>query len=257
MTHHHLSTQPPVLTPDSAEFYFWLRHARRSEDPIVVLNAGVGRVAWALAQHTQHMRIVAVEADDDMRQRGMAQRPAKSVELRWLAGDATNFSGTPKAGMIVLPDYAFQQLLTLNAQQAALRHIHQRLQIGGKLVLLLDVPDIQALAASQQSASNPLQRLPPLTDPTTGQLIYVWQSREYHISEQTASTHLIYELVDESGQTVRRWHHSSQQAYFWPRETQLLLEGMKFDIEACYGGWNDEPLDDRSTIQVWVARKGI
>lgn len=257
MRHHHLSAESALLTPDSAEFYFWLRHARRSEDPIVVLNAGVGRVAWALAQHTQHMRIVAVEADDDMRQTGIAQRASKGLELRWLAGDATNFSLTPKAGMIALPDYAFQQLLTLNAQRTALRHIHQRLQIGGKLVLILDVPDMQALAASQQSTSNPLQRLQPLTDPTTGQLIYVWQSRSYHISEQRASTHLIYELVDQSGETIRRWHRSTEHAYLWPRETQLLLEGMKFDIEACYGGWNDEPLDNHSTIQVWVARKGI
>lgn len=257
MTDHDLSAYHRALTPDSAEFYFWLRHARRSEDPIVVLNAGVGRVAWALAQHTEHMRIVAVEADDDMRQTGMAQRPAKSVELSWQAGDATNFSLAQKAGMIAMPDYTFQQLLTLEAQRTALRHIHQRLQIGGKLVLVLDLPDIQALAVSQQSGCNPLQRLQPLTDPTTGQLIYVWQSRTYNLSQQTASTHLIYELVDESGQTIRRWHRSKKHAYLWPREAQLLLEGMKFDIEACYGGWNDEPLDDGSTIQVWVARKGI
>jgi len=257
MTNYHLFLHHHLLTPDSAEFYFWLRHARRSEDPIVVLNAGVGRVAWPLAQYTEHMRIVAVEADDDMRQAGMAQSPAQGVELRWLAGDATNFSLAQKAGMIAVPDYTFQQFFTLEAQRAALRHIHQRLQIGGKLLLVLDVPDMQALAASQQSTSNTLQRLQPLTDPTTGQLIYVWQSRSYNVSQQTRSTHLIYELVDESGQTIRRWHRSAQHAYLWPRETQLLLEGMGFDIEASYGGWNDEPLDDSSTIQVWVARKGI
>ena len=257
MTNHDLFAHNELLTPDSGEFYFWLRHTRRSEDPIVVLNAGMGRVALPLAHYTEHMRIVAIEADEDRRKKGIEQAQNKGIELTWQAGDATNFTLTSKAGMIALPDYSFQQFLTLNAQRAALRHIHQRLQIGGKLLLVLSMPDVQALAASEEKTSNTLQRLPPLTDPKTGQLIYVWQSQTYDINEQTCSTHLIYELVDEFGETSRRWHRFSKHAYLWPRETQLLLEGMKFDIEASYGGWNDEPLGHDSTVQVWVGRKGI
>ena len=257
MTPHSSFAHHEPLTPDSSEFYFWLRQARRSEDPIVLLNAGVGRVALPLAYHTEHMRIVAVEANDELRKKGQGKTQKEGLELAWQAGDATNFTLSSKAGMIALPEYAFEQFLTLNAQQAALRHIHRRLQIGGKLLLVLHLPNIQALAASQRHPNPTLQQFPPLTDPTTGQLIYVWQSETYHINEQTCSTHRIYEQVNESGQTIRRWHHSTQHAYLWPREVQLLLESMKFDIEASYGGWNDEPLGHDSSVQVWVARKGV
>ncbi|MGB0388733.1 MAG: hypothetical protein ACPGWR_28270 [Ardenticatenaceae bacterium] len=246
-----------LLGPDSLEFYFWLRHARRSEEPVVVLNAGTGRVAISLAKHAMPSRVIAVEGDEEKRRRGMARGKAAGVEMGWQAGEVASFALRQKAGMVALAEYAFEQLLTLDAQRAALRHLHQRLQIGGKLAFVLNVPDVQAMAASEGSTSGRLRRLEPLVEPKSGQTVYVWESSRYDLSQQRLSRHVVYEMVDQAGLTVRRWHRTFERAYFWPREVQLLLEGMKFDIEALYGGWNDEPFTNTSTQQVWIARKGI
>ena len=266
MTLHNPFANDKLLAPDSFEFYFWLRHARRSEEPVVVLNAGTGRVAISLAQ--QYIRMIAVEADEKKRQGGIERSKAAKVgasakglggcRIVWQAGEPANFTLAHKAGMVAMPDYGFQHLLTLDEQRAALRNIHKHLQIGGKLALVLDVPDVQAMATSQGATGGTLRPLEPMIDPTNGQTIYVWESSRYDLSEQSVSRHVVYEMVDELGVTVRRWHRTFKLAYLWPREVQLLLEGMGFDIEALYGGWNDEPFTcTRSTKQVWVVRKGI
>jgi hypothetical protein len=244
-----------LLSPEAPEFYFWLRHARRSQEPIVLLNAGTGRVAIPLAE--QSIGMIAVEGDEGKRQQGSEESQARGVEIRWQEGQPEDFSLPRKVGMIGMPDETFQELLTLEAQRAALGNIYKRLQIGGKLILVLSVPDVQAMAASQRGAGGTLRRQKPLVEPKSGQTIYLWQASHYNLVQQQLSRHLVYEQVDDTGSTLRRWHRTEQLAYLSPREMQLLLEGMRFEIEALYSGWNDEPFTETSTKQIWVARKGI
>ncbi len=237
-----------VLRSDEPEFYFWLRHARRSQEPVVVLAASAARVAIPLAQ--QGIAVVAVEPE------GVGEGRDAVEGLRWQHGEATRFTLARKAGMILLPDQHFETLLSLDEQKQALRTLHMGLQIGGKLALTLSVPDIAAMAQQGEQGSA-LRPLPPLTDAARGETVLRWQTERCDVAAQQIETHTVYEQLAPDGSTARRWHRTQTRAYHWPREMRLLLELSGFDIEALYGGWNDEPFTAHAAQQVWVARKGV
>lgn len=243
------------LTPQDPEFFFWLRHARRSEEPVVVLDAGWGRVAIPLGQ--QMILVMAVEEDEALWREGMRQSQAGGADVRWQVGKSEAFELASRAGMVAWAGEGLSRFLTVGAQKAALRHIHQALQIGGKLAFALPLPNRKALAEAEAHEHPPLRQQTSQIDPDTGHICYIWEALQYDWMAQVVATHRIYELANDEGVMLRRWHENKTRAYFWPREVRLLLENTGFDIEASYGGWNDEPLTKASSIQVWVARKGV
>ncbi|MDQ4075684.1 MAG: hypothetical protein M3220_05475 [Chloroflexota bacterium] len=240
------------LTSESPEFYFWLRHARRSQEPVVELFAGRGRVAVPLAE--QAIQLIAVEPDEQERREGVRQ--SKDLPIRWMAGTPLTFTLERRAGMVFLAGKSFEQLLTLDGQRAALRNIYANLQIGGKLAVDLAMPQIEQIAANSRLGSPP-RPLAPIVDGEVGSTIYRWISERYDPGAQHVSRHLIYEMVDETGTTLRRWHRTLERAFIWPREMQLLLEVTGFEVEVLYGGWNDEPFTADANQQIWLARKGV
>ncbi|HEX8681604.1 MAG TPA: class I SAM-dependent methyltransferase [Ardenticatenaceae bacterium] len=222
----------------------------------MVLYAGAGRIAIPLAQ--QELRVLAVEPDEAKRRVGEARSRKTGLEIHWQEGDAGTFELPRMAGMMIIAEHAFQRLLAHEAQQTALRRVYENLQVGGKLALSLAVPDVRELAAGEgKGQGSQLRQLSTTVDSETCNPIYRWASYRYNLVEQHISSHIIYEMVDAGGVTLRRWHRTSELAYIWPRQMRLLLEWAGFEVEALYGGWNDEPFMGDSTGQIWVARKAI
>jgi hypothetical protein len=202
--------------------------------------------------------VAAIEPDDARWRAGEARSREAGVEVHWQTGDAETFELQRRAGMMILAEHAFQRLLAHEAQQAALRRVYENLQVGGKLAFSLAVPNMRELAAGQgEGAGSRLRQLSTTVDSESGNPVYRWASHRYDLIEQHISTHTIYEMVDTEGVTLRRWHRTTELAYIWPRQMRLLLEWAGFEIEALYGGWNDEPFTGDSTEQIWVARKAI
>jgi hypothetical protein len=243
---------PPDLDPTTPEFHFWLRHARRSQEPVVELFAGEGRVVRALAE--QQLRLIAVEPDEAKRRAGEAR--ARELEIRWDGRNPATFRLERKSGMVFLAGRAFERFLTLEEQKAALANIHAQLQIGGKLAFDLGIPDAESLR-NESKRPGPLRPLDAITDPESGETIYRFASTRYELLQQLAHHHHIYERVGRDGNTIRRWHRTFERAFHWPLGMRLLLEQAGFEVEAGYGGWNDEPLDSQSVEQIWVARRGL
>lgn len=243
------------LTPNEPEFFFWLRHARRAQEPVVILAAGAGRVAIPLAQ--EEIRVLAIEGDEAQRQQGQAASAQVGAEVLWQVGKPADFSLPRPAAMIALPDGALERCLDMAAQRATLAFLYGRLQVGGKLVLALGMPDIRAMGAQQAGGGSPLRWQGTVAAQDGDGPIQVWEAVRYDLARQRVSRQRLYEASDSAGLIVRRWQRTDERAYFWPREMRLLLEGARFEIEACYGGWNDEPLDAAAPMQIWVARKGV
>lgn len=243
------------LTPHVPEFFFWLRHARRTQEPVVILAAGAGRVAIPLA--LEEIRVLAIEEEEAQRQRGQVAAAQAGADVIWQAGALADFVLPRPAGMIALPDGAFERCLDVPAQRATLALLYERLQVGGKLVVALGMPDVQAMAAQRAEGGSPPRWLGAWGKEGSDGPLHIWEAVRYDLARQRVSRHRVYEVSDSAGLIVRRWQRNHEAAYLWPREMQLLLEGARFEIESCYGGWNDEPLDAAAPIQIWVARKGI
>jgi predicted SAM-dependent methyltransferase len=200
--------------------------------------------------------VVSIEPDEAKRRAGESYSREAGLEIHWQEGDAGTFELSRRAGMVIIAGHAFQRLLAHEAQQAALRRVYENLQIGGKLALSLAVPDVRELTAGEgESAGSRLRQLSTIVDSESGNPIYRWVAHRYDMVEQRVSTHTIYEMVDAERVTLRRSHRMSELAYIWPRQMRLLLEWAGFEVEALYGGWNDEPFTGDSSEQIWVARK--
>jgi hypothetical protein len=206
--------------------HFWLRHTRKAQEPILLFGNDAERLTTLLAE--QLVTTIATPADSDY----------------------------PRAGMIGLTNGVLTQQGTLTAQVALLERYHQRLMVGGKLVVVAAIPDVERIgrAAAQGGWSAPMEEL-PLPD-SAGQL-YRWRTTRCDPIAQTLTHHDIHEQTDEQGVVLKRWHTHSIEKYLFPNEVRLMLERTGYLLEAAYGGWNDEPLVFGAKLQVWVARKRV
>jgi hypothetical protein len=244
-------TNSTMIDSNDPEFYFWLRHARRSQEPVVVLDAGTGRVAIPLA--LQEIRVVAVEPDEGMRQTGISLAAPAGAHLTWRGEDAQSLRMERRAGMVLMAEGSFQRLLTPDDQRAALLNIHANLQVGGKLALHLMMPTF----ARQESEPGVFRLVESRPAQEPGNSILRWESSQVDPVEQRVLTREMREEIDPSGVSVARRYSSREWTFIWPREMRLMLEVTGFEFEAVYGGWNDEPFAAGSRQQLWLARKGL
>jgi hypothetical protein len=61
--------------------------------------------------------------------------------------------------------------------------------------------------------------------------------------------------LDSSGVVVSRRYRRMNLSWIAPERSRRLLEDAGFEIEAVYGDFEENPLTERSTHQVWVSRK--
>lgn len=214
-----------TLTWGDPQLHFWLRHTRKAQEPIFFFGAEAERITSLLEE-----QIVTAVANPDE-------------------------STFRRAGMIGLSEGALLQAGDSAAQVAQLTAYYQRLQVGGKLAFALPVPSLEWLgrAASAEGYAAPMVEV---ASAEQGERLYRWRTTRCDPIAQLLHHHDIEEATDAAGITLRRWHTHTQEYYAFPNEVRLMLERVGFLIEAVYGGWSDEPLQQGASLQVWVTRKG-
>lgn len=224
--HSPLSTPMTTLTWGDPQLHFWLRHARKAQEPIQFFGEDAETIVHLLEE-----QMVSAHANPDATQ-------------------------ARRAGMIGLTGGELTRAGNSAAQVARLTTYYHQLHIGGKLVLIVPVPDIVLLGRATTSGgyAAPMEALPPERE---GEFLYRWRTTRCNPVAQQLSHHDIYEATNAAGTMVRRWHRDTSDYYAFPNELRLMLERVGYQLEAGYGGWNDEPMDEKATLQVWVARKGV
>jgi hypothetical protein len=61
--------------------------------------------------------------------------------------------------------------------------------------------------------------------------------------------------IDSSGFVVSRRYRRLNLSWIAPERSRRLLEEAGFEIEAVFGDFDENPLTEKSTHQIWVARK--
>jgi len=161
-----------------------------------------------------------------------------------------------RVGMLGLMEGELIRHGDMAAQVAVLDTYYQCFMVGGKLVVVLALPDMELMgkAAAFGGYTAPLEELP---SPHNAVRLYRWRTTRCDPVAQSLTHHDVYETTDGEGISIRRWHIQTVEYYAFPNEVRLMLERVGYLIEAGYGGWNDEPLDINAKMQVWVARKGV
>lgn len=198
--------------------------------PALELGIGTGRLALPLA--ARGVAVHGVDLSSAMVER-LRAKPG-GAEIPITIGDFASTKLTETFRLAYLVFNTVMNLTTAEQQVACFQNVAAHLEVGGRFVIEVSVPQ--------------LQRLPP------GETV-----RAFDVSDD----HLGFDEYDTASQRLVSHHFSKVNGnwklrsipfrYVWPSELDLMarLAGMKLCER--WGGWQRDPFTDRSVehISVW------
>jgi SAM-dependent methyltransferase len=133
---------------DRPDVAFFVEAARASGGPVLELGCGTGRVLVPTAR--AGLEIVGLDLSPHMlavcRERLAAEPEPVRARARLVQADMRSFDLRPGFALATLPFRPFQHLLTVADQLACLQNIRRHLARGGRVILDVFNPSLDALA---------------------------------------------------------------------------------------------------------------
>ena len=240
--------------PGEIDFYRELAaKVKSSGGSLLEVACGTGRVAIRLAQGG--VKVVGLDISPAML--AVARQKSAGLEnLHWVQADMRSFELGERFELAIIPGHAFQNLNTPQDQVACLECIQRHLTSGGTLVVHLDHQDISWLGDLVSGKGGVFEATEQFRHPQTGRPIRTSRAWSYEPATQTAICQTVWEEIDENGQVVERWQTDAVRLHCVFRfEMEHLLGRTGYAVEAVWGDFFRNKLEDRSQNMVWVARK--
>ena len=231
------------------DFGLYEGFAQRGDTPALEICAGSGRVALHLAR--QGHAVVALDTSSAMLARLEAQLDTKTRPLvRTVEADMRDFDLGETFDLVYVAFCSFEQMLTLDDADAALRGAAKHLAPGGVFVV-----ELRTLAAVDWApeAAPPLRIEWTRPDPATGDLITKMLAMRGSLTDQATTTSLIFDRASRAAGTVTRRTLDVTMRVFGRFEFELLLEQAGMRIVNLYGGPDFSPFTDDSDTMIVVA----
>lgn len=235
----------------TADTALYQAFAQRTSGPILEAGCGTGRLLLPLAQ--SGLTVHGVDRSSAMLTRAKERITAAGLTtVQLFQADMRDLSPlqTETYRCAIVSLNGFLHLPDRPAQQQALRELHRVLQTGGLLLLDLLHPTPEQLRALDQ----------PFTHDGTWMIsersrLDRFARRTVHPAEQTITTTLFYDRTDLATGRVTRQIASYTLRYIHRYELELLLESAGFAVEALYGSYELDPLQDDSPMMFVVAQR--
>ena len=208
------------MTEDVA---FYVELAREADGPLVELAIGNGRVAIPVAQATGRP-VIGVDLSPSMLEQARTRAIEAGVELIVREGDMRDLELDEPAALIYCPFRALFHLRTWADRRRTFERVAASLRPGGRFAWNVFAFDHQAAArveGQHQDAPVP-------------------HTVRYAVGDNRI------DITLDDGATSSLW---------WATKNEWLglLDVAGLELEALYGGFHGEPLDDESREYVFVA----
>jgi len=213
----------------TADVSFYVALARDADGPLVELAVGTGRVAIPVAQATGR-RVLGIDSSRAMLAQARARALEEGVELDLREGDIRDLEIEEPAALIYCPGRSLLHLPTWADRRRCFERVAASLRPGGRFAWNAFALDHQVAAASDGKHSDPTPGLP------------VPHTVHYSVGDNRV------DITLDEGETGSLW---------WATKNEWLglLDVSGLRLEALYGGFAGEPLDDDSREYVFVARR--
>ncbi len=240
--------------PGEIDFYWQLAaEVFANGQAVLEVACGTGRVAVRLAQ--EGGEVVGLDLSSAMLDVAR-EKSADMGNVRWVQGDMRSFDLGESFGLVIIPGHSFQNILTADDQFACLAAIQRHLAADGRLVVHLDQPEVSWLGDLTRDLGGVFEASDPFVHPQTGRQIRTLHAWSYEPATQTAISHKVWEELDKDGQVTDRLDRGPIRLHVVFRfEMEHLLARTGFAVEAVYGDFYQQELQDDSSEMVWVARR--
>jgi ubiquinone/menaquinone biosynthesis C-methylase UbiE len=206
---------------------FYVGLARAAEGPLVELAVGNGRVAIPVARATGR-RVVGIDASPAMLEQARDRAAEAGVELDLREGDMRDLILDEPAALIYCPFRALLHLPTWADRRLTFERVAASLQPGGRFAWNAFAFDHRiATDLDGQHQDKPVP----------------------HTIRYAVGDNRIDIILDDDGTSSLWWATKN--------EWLGLLDVAGLEVEALYGGFDGEPLDDESREYVFVATRRV
>ncbi len=228
---------------------FYVRRLSRAGGPVVELGVGNGRICIEVAKKGKS--ISGVDSSRAILElcRKRARDAGVTDRLNLIQADFRDFVLPEPAELIVLPFHSIGHLLADDDKLQAMRQVRNQLQVGGRFVF-----DHFIFDPSYVQPGVPHLRA-EFRDPETGRDRLLWEASTHDMERRLIRIVVWTDEIDSSGTVVSRRYRRINLSWIAPERSRRLLEEAGFEIEAVYGDFDENPMTERSTHQIWVTRK--
>ncbi|HSF80738.1 MAG TPA: class I SAM-dependent methyltransferase [Anaerolineales bacterium] len=240
--------------PGEIDFYLGLAEPlKASRGSLLEVACGTGRVALHLAQ--AGLRVVGIDRSLEMLQ--IARRKSNGMaNVHWILADMRAIGLSMQFELVVIPGHSFQFMLTPADQLACLEGLKRLLKPDGTLVIHLDHQDFSWLGALQTGKGGEFEPAGEVTDPHTGNQVRISRAWWFQPATQIASALTAWEELNPHGQVLDRWERGPLHLHCaFRHEMEHLLARAGFQVEAVYGDFSGNELNDESSEMIWLAKK--
>lgn len=238
--------------PDVA---FFVQAAQESGSPVLEIGCGTGRVLIPTAR--AGVEIVGLDLSPYMlavcRER-LHDEPAEvRARVRLVQADMRDFELDQRFTLVTTPFRPFQHLTTVEDQLACLKNIHRHLIAGGRLILDIFNPSLEALL--RDDLGEEIVDIPEFTTPDGRRVIRCRKIVSRDRFNQVNQVELIYYVTHPDG---RQEHlvHAFPMRYLFRYEAEHLLARCGFHIDHLYADFDQSPYGSKEPGElIFVARK--
>jgi SAM-dependent methyltransferase len=225
---------------DRPDVDFYVEAALQAGGPVLEIGCGTGRVLIPTAR--AGIEITGLDLSEHMlevcRRRLLAEPDEVQSRIQLLRMDMRNFELGCQFRLVTVPFRPFQHLTTVEDQLSCLASIRRHLLPGGRLILDLFNPSLEALTSptlGQEIGQEPEFTTPEGLRITRRSRIV---SRDYH--NQINHVELIYYVTYPDGRQ-ERLVHAFPMRYLFRYEAEHLLVRSGFQVEQIYADYQGSP----------------
>jgi ubiquinone/menaquinone biosynthesis C-methylase UbiE len=209
----------------TADVPFYVELARAADGPLVELAVGDGRVAIPVAQATGR-KVIGIDTSPAMLEAARARAADAGVELELHEGDMRDLTVAEPAALVYCPFRALLHLPTWADRRQTFERVAAALAPGGRFAWNAFAFDHRIAAEIDgRHQSNPVPH-----------------TIRYAVGDNRTDIQL------DDGGTSSLW---------WATKNEWLglIDVAGLELEAAFGGFEGEPLDDESREYVFVAHR--
>jgi len=240
---------------DRPDASFFVEAAQESGGPVLEVGCGTGRILIPTAR--AGIEIVGLDLSPHMlavcRERLLKEPGDVQVRVQLIEADMRQFSLGQAFKLVTTPFRPFQHLTTVDDQLSCLECIHRHLVKGGRLILDIFNPSLEALTRDDGGQERGDE--PEFTTPDGRRVVRRDRIVSRDLFNQINYVELIYYVTHPDGRE-ERLVHAFPMRYLFSFEAEHLLARCGFEVEQVYADYDKSPYGSKYPGElIFVAKK--